>query len=147
MRLFNQGVRDRWFCLPVLYCMLLDAGFTLGCQPAEYWRDAARLQEGNAAWEALLARGPAVFVVGFLFYCAVMTALLLWIRGSLQKLLGMFVILAHSYGAATWCHVALPEGAYWYGLLGVLLSEALVFAIYWRLMSARTATGRDAPAV
>ena len=133
MKLFSKGPRDPWFCLPVLFCMLLDAGFTLGCQPAEYWSDPANLQEGNPAWEVLLAQGPAVFIVGFLAYCAVLAGVLAWVRGALQKLLGMFLLLAHSYGAATWCHVGLPEGAYWWALLAMLLTEAAAFAVYWHL--------------
>ncbi len=133
MKLFSAGRRDPWFCLPVAFCMLLDAGFTLACQPAEYWGDPSSLAEGNPAWEALLARGPVLFVVGFLAYCAVMAGLLVWIRGSLQKLLGAFLMLAHSYGAATWAHTALPEEVYWWALLGVLLAEAVSFAVYWRL--------------
>jgi hypothetical protein len=113
--------------------MLLDAGFTLGCQPAEYWSRHALMDEGNPAWEMLLARGPAVFVAGFLAYALIMAGVLVWLTGTLQKLLGAFVLLAHSYGAATWCHTSLPEGIYWWALLGMFLTEALAFAAYWRL--------------
>ena len=108
--------RDPWFCLPVLVSMVLDAGVSLACQPAAYWRDPAAFQEGNAAWALLLARGPAVFLAGFLVYCLVVAGVLAWLRGVLQKLLGMFVLLAHSYGAASWLHVELPERAWWWGL-------------------------------
>jgi hypothetical protein len=73
MKLFGKGVRDPWFCLPVLFCMLL----------------------------------------------------------------------AHSYGAATWCHVALPDGVYWYALLGVLLAEATLYALSRHLSAARAGGERN----
>ena len=125
--------RDPWFCLPVLVCMLLDAGVSLACQPAAYWRDPATMHEGNPAWAALLAHGPGVFLAGFLLYGLIIAAALVWLRGALQKLLGMFVLLAHSYGAASWLHVELPDRAYWWGLIGLLLVEAIAFALYWHL--------------
>jgi hypothetical protein len=130
---FRRGLRDPWFCLPVILCVLLDAGFTLGCQPAEYWSRHAVLNEGNPAWEWLLARGPAVFVAGFVVYGLALCGVLAWLTGTLQKLLGAFVLLAHSYGAATWCHTSLPESIYWWALLGIFLLEAAAFAAYWRL--------------
>jgi hypothetical protein len=125
--------RDPWFCLPVVFCMLADAGVSLAFQPAAYWRDPSLVVEGNAAWEVLLARGPEAFLAAFVTYCAVVTALLLWLTGALQKLLGMFILLAHSYGAASWCHVHLSDRTYWWLLLAIFLAEALVFAVYWRL--------------
>lgn len=133
MKLFSKNPRDPWFCLPVLFCMFMDAGFTLAGQPAEYWADPGGVQEGNPAWALLLAKGPAVFVGGFLLYALVIAALLVWITGALQKLLGGFVLLAHSYGAASWCHTGLSEGTYWWALLGILLAEAIALAVYWRL--------------
>lgn len=129
----SRGVRDPWFCLPVGVCMLMDAAVSLACQPAAYWADPANLQEGNAAWGVLLARGPAAFIGGFLVYCAVMACVLVWLTGALQKLLGMFLLLAHSYGAASWCHVELPDRTYWWMLVGMLLAEAAAFAVYWHL--------------
>ena len=133
MKPSRRGTRDPWFCLPVVSCMLMDAGVSLGFQPAAYWSDPASMHEGNPAWAALLARGPAAFVGGFLLYCLLIAFLLVWLTGALQKLLGMFVLLAHSYGAASWCHVELPARTYWWALLGVLLAEALTFALYWHL--------------
>lgn len=129
----GERVRDPWFCVPVLVCMLADAGVSLGCQPAAYWSNPAAVQEGNAAWAVLLARGPVAFLAGFLLYCAIIAGLLVWLRGALQKLLGMFVLLAHSYGAASWLHVELPDRAYWWGLVTLLLVEATAFALYWHL--------------
>lgn len=128
--------RDPWFCLPVVACMLGDAAISLAFQPAAYWHDPAALREGNAAWAALMVRGPAVFLAAFLLYCLVIGTLLVWLRGALQKLLGMFVLLAHSYGSASWLHVELPDRVYWWGLIGLLLVEALAFAVYWRLSAA-----------
>jgi hypothetical protein len=113
--------------------MVMDAAVSLACQPAAYWADPANLQEGNAAWGVLLARGPAAFIGGFLVYCIVMAGVLVWLTGVLQKLLGMFLLLAHSYGAASWCHVELPDRAYWWALVGMLLAEAGAFAVYWYL--------------
>jgi hypothetical protein len=81
----------------------------------------------------LLAQGPMTFVIGFLLYCQAVMAVLIWLTGSLQKLLGMFVLLAHSYGAVSWCHVELPDQTYWWILMTVLLVEASAFALYWRL--------------
>jgi hypothetical protein len=73
------------------------------------------------------------FLGGFVAYGLGITALVLWLRGALQKLLGMFVLLAHSYGAASWCHIELADRAYWWALVGMLLLESLAFAVYWRL--------------
>lgn len=125
--------RDAWFCLPVLYAMGLDASITLFFQPQEYWADPAHVQEANGTWAALLLHGPAVFGAVFLLYMAAVAGLMLWLRGALQKVLGMFVFLAHAYGAASWAHVAPGEESYWWVLLGVVLSQALAFAAYWRL--------------
>ena len=121
------GLRDPWFCLPVVVCMLIDAVVSLACQPAAYWNNPASVREGNPAWEVLLARGPAAFLGGFLLYCILMAAVLIWLSGALQKLLGMFLLLAHSYGAASWCHVELPDRTYWWVLVGMLLLEALAW--------------------
>jgi len=135
-RLLPPGARDPWFCLPVGVCMLLDAAVSLACQPADYWSDPSRVQEGNSAWAALMGSGPAVFLAVFLLYCLVVAGLMLWLTGTLQKLLGMFVLLAHSYGAASWCHVEFPEKVYWWGLMAIFLAEAGAFAVYWRLSPA-----------
>ncbi len=113
--------------------MLLDAGVTLVMQPEAYWSDPAEFQEGNASWGLLLARGPLAFVVGFLLYCLVIAGLILWLRGALQKLLGMFVLLAHSYGAASWCHIRASENLSWVFLMGTLLVQAVGFSLYWHL--------------
>lgn len=129
----DARVRDPWFLLPVLVAMVTDAGVSLACQPAGYWTDPAAFQEGNAAWAVLLAQGPVVFMAGFLVYCVVIVGLLVGLRGALQKLLGMFVLLAHNYGSASWLHVELPDRAWWWGLIGLLLVEALAFALYWHL--------------
>lgn len=137
--------RDPWFALPVLTCMLADAAVSLACQPAGYWSDPAKYQEGNSVWATLLAAGPAAFGGGFLVYCAVIAALVLWLKGALQKLLGMFALLAHSYGAASWCHVELPDGAYWWALVALLLAEAGAFALWWRLRDPGEAEGRANP--
>lgn len=133
MKQLQKGVRDPWFCMPVAACMLMDAGVSLACQPAAYWADPANLREGNAAWGMLLAKGPAAFLGGFLVYCIVMAGVLIWLTGALQKLLGMFLLLAHSYGAASWCHVELADRVYWWALVGMLLAEAFAFAVYWHL--------------
>lgn len=125
--------RDPWFCLPVVVCMLIDAGISLAMQPASYWSDPSTVHEGNPTWELLLSSGPAWFLVGFAGYCLIIASALVWLRGALQKLLGMFVLLAHSYGAAGWCHLELSEGAYWWGLIAVFLLGAVVFSVYWRL--------------
>jgi len=108
MKQATERVRDPWFCLPVLVCMVADAGVSLACQPAAYWSDPSAFHEGNPAWAILLARGPA----------------------------GMFVLLAHSYGAASWLHVELPDRAWWWGLVGLLVVEAVAFAVYWHLSPA-----------
>jgi len=133
-----RRLRDPWFSLPVAAAILFDAGVSLACQPARFWKDPAALQEGNPAWGALLAKGPAAFIAGFLVYCVIIVALLIWLRGVPQKLLGMFVLLAHSYGAASWCHVSLPAHVYWWALMAIFLSEAAAFAVYWQLRSKRT---------
>ena len=130
---FRRGPRDPWFCLPVLLCMAMDAAVSLAFQPAAYWANPASLREGNTAWAALMAMGPLAFVGGFALYGLVVAALLVWLTGALQKVLGMFVLLAHSYGAASWCHVELPSGVYWWALVGLLLAEAVAFAVYWHL--------------
>lgn len=137
--------RDPWFSLPVVVCMLLDAAVSLAFQPAAYWSNPTALREGNAAWAALMVRGPAAFLAGFLLYCLIIAALLVWLRGALQKLLGMFVLLAHSYGSASWLHVELPDRTYWWGLIALLLVEALAFAVYWRLSSASGAPCQTPP--
>jgi len=129
--------RDPWFCLPVLLAMLLDAGVTLVMQPQAYWSNPAEFQEGNASWSLLLARGPLAFVVGFRLYCLVIAVLILWFKGALQKLLGMFVLLAHSYGAASWCHIWASEDVSWLFLMGTLLAQAVGFSLYWRLSEIR----------
>jgi len=129
----SERLRDPWFCLPVTVCMLADAGVSLACQPPAYWSNPSAFHEGNPAWAVLLARGPAVFVAGFLVYGLILAGVLVWLRGALQKLLGMFVLLAHSYGAASWLHVELPERSWWWGLVGLLLVEAVAFAAYWHL--------------
>lgn len=113
--------------------MLLDAAVSLACQPAAYWTRPAAMREGNPAWAAFLARGPAAFVLVFLAYAVVVAALLLWLSGVLQKVLGMFVLLAHSYGAASWLHTELPERTYWWALIAMFLVQAVIFALYWRL--------------
>jgi hypothetical protein len=136
--------RDPWFLLPVLVAMLTDAAVSLLCQPWGYWSDPASFQEGNAAWAVLLAQGPAVFLGGFFVYCLAVAGFLVWIRGALQKLLGMFILLAHSYGSASWLHVELPDRVYWWGLIGLLLLEALAFALYWHLTPLRAGHDRGA---
>jgi hypothetical protein len=133
MRAWQKGLHDPWFCLPVLFCMAADAGVSLACQPAAYWANPAALREGNSAWAVLMAKGPAAFIGGFVVYGIVVAALLVWLTGALQKVLGMFVLLAHSYGAASWCHVELPSRTYWWALVGLLLAEAVTFALYWHL--------------
>ncbi len=144
MKAFRKGTRDPWFCLPVLFCMAADAAVSLACQPAAYWANPAALREGNSAWAALMAKGPAAFIGGFVVYGLVVAALLVWLTGALQKVLGMFVLLAHSYGAASWCHVELPSRTYWWALVGLLLAEAIAFAVYWRLSPVRGKDGQPA---
>ena len=140
-RIWERAVRgeaaDPWFCLPVGLAMLLDAAVSLACQPGAYWADPACVSEGNTTWGCLLARGPAAFILGFLIYVAVVSALLLWVSGAPQKLLGVFVLLAHSYGAASWGHVALGDAAAWWALMGLFLVEAAAFAVYWHLRERR----------
>ena len=146
MKKTRQGVRDPWLCLPVVVSMLLDAGVSLACQPSEYWDNPAAAYEGNPAWAPLLARGPGAFLAGFAVYCVAISGLLVWLTGTLQKLLGMFVLLAHSYGAASWCHVKLPDRAYWWGLMGLFLIEATTFAAYWHCTRV-SRVGRSAPSL
>ena len=132
----GQRIRDPWFLLPVLFCMFMDAGVSLAFQPSGYWNDPSLAHEGNPTWVVFLAIGPLAFLGAFLVYAAVIALLLLWLRGALQKLLGMCVLLAHSYGAATWCYVALPDRWYWWGLMALLILEAIVFSVYWYLSPA-----------
>ena len=132
-----KRIRDPWFALPVAVCILMDAGVSLACQPAGYWNDPAAFHEGNPAWGVLLAWGPAAFLAGFVVYCILIVGVLTWLSAVPQKLLGMFVLLAHSYGAASWCHVTLPENLYWWALMALFLAEAAAFAVYWHLSSAR----------
>jgi hypothetical protein len=128
--------RDPWFCLPVAVAMVLDAAVSLYSQPSGFWGDPALADEGNSAWGVLLAIGPWAFVLGFLLYCVAIAGLLMHLSGVPQKLLGMFVLLAHSYGAASWCHVELPDRTYWWALMVVFLFEASAFAVWWHLRSA-----------
>jgi hypothetical protein len=93
-----ERVRDPWFLLPVLFCMLMDAGVSLAFQPTGYWNDPSLAHEGNPTWVVFLAIGPVAFLGAFLVYAIVIALLLFWLRGALQKLLGMCVLLAHSYG-------------------------------------------------
>jgi hypothetical protein len=113
--------------------MLLDAAVSLACHPGGYWNHPSVVDEANPTWGYLLALGPAAFLLGFMVYMGVMMCLLLWLTGALQKLLGAFVLLSHSYGAASWCHVRLPGAAYWWALMGLFLMEAAAFAAYWGL--------------
>ncbi|MBA4386820.1 MAG: hypothetical protein C0404_02495 [Verrucomicrobia bacterium] len=140
-----ERIRDPWFCMPVLFCIAMDAVVSLACQPAAYWTNPACASEGNSTWAMLLAKGPLFFLGAFAVYAIVMAALLLWLRGALQKLLGMFVLLSHSFGAATWCHESLPDRWYWWALLAMLLTEAMVFTIYWHVSSVcvKTPTRHD----
>jgi len=124
---------DPWFCLPVAVAMLFDAAVSLACQPGAYWNHPAAVDEANSTWGRLLALGPAAFILGFVVYVGVMMCLLLWLSGALQKLLGAFVLLAHSYGTASWCQVRLPGPVYWWALMGLFLVEAAALAAYWRL--------------
>ena len=136
-RVVSREGADPWFCLPVGVAMLLDAVVYLACQPGAYWNDPSCVSEGNATWGCLLALGPAAFILAFLIYVAVVTCVLLWVSGALQKLLGVFVLLAHSYGAASWCHVALGDAASWWALMGLFLVQAGAFAAYWGLRGRR----------
>ena len=132
-RVAERREADPWFALPVGLTMLLDAGVSLACQPLAYRGDPSHAVEANSTWGRLLALGPAAFLLAFLAYAAVIAGLLLWLRGALQKLLGVFVMLAHSYGAASWCHAELPERAWWWALMALFLVEASAFALWWRL--------------
>jgi hypothetical protein len=125
--------RDPWFCLPVVFCMLADAGVSLVFQPGAYWQDTSRSISRDAGWGVLLTEGPGVFLSAFLVYCAVVAGIVVLVRGPAQKLFGMFIILAHSYGAASWCRAYPSDKLYWLHLLVLFLAEALVFAVYWRL--------------
>jgi hypothetical protein len=127
---------DPWFALPVLTAMVLDAGISLACQPSGYWSNPALADEGNSAWGLLLVISPWAFAAGFLVYCSAMVGVLLHLSGVPQKLLGMFLLLAHSYGGASWCHVELPDRVYWWALMVLFMVEAGAFAAYWHLAGA-----------
>ena len=136
-RAFAKRGADPWFCLPVGTAMVLDAVVSLACQPGVYWSDPSRVEEANSTWGCLLALGPVAFILSFVVYVGIMMGLFLWLSGPLQKFLGAFVLLAHSYGAASWCQVVLPEAVYWWALMGLFAVQAVSFSIYWHLREHR----------
>jgi hypothetical protein len=123
---------DPWFMLPVCAAMVADATITLALQGTSYWADPSSVEEGNSTWSLILSLGPLAFALVFCAYCASVAVLLTWLRDWPQKLLGMFLLLSHSYGAASWLHVELSESAYWWGLMILFLVEASAFSYYWR---------------
>jgi len=123
---------DPWFVLPVCVALVADAAITLALQESSYWSNPTSVNEGNSTWFLILRLGPWAFVSLFVLYCASMALLLTWLTDWPQKLLGTFILLSHSYGAASWLHVELSESSYWWGLMLLFVLEASAVAFYWR---------------
>jgi len=124
---------DPWFALPVCAALVADAAITLALQPGSYWSNPSSVKEGNSTWLLILGLGPWAFALVFVLYASTVALLLLWVRDWPQKVLGMFLLLSHSYGAASWLHVELSESAYWWGLMILFVAEAAMFAVYWHV--------------
>lgn len=115
----------------MLLPMLVDLALTVTLQPEEFWKNSMYAVEGSPLGLPFLQKGASFFVLGFFVWVLLAYFILLKLPGPLDLVFLLTVIIAHSWGAASWLPRIFGGGFYCPTILYfVLVSAVTVF--FWK---------------
>lgn len=118
--------KKRWLLLiPAFWASGFDIAISIIQQPKEYWAgDLLASNEGNPVGKFMMMKHVSgIFVVSF-SWLVVITCLGYYLPNKLSRIFLVFVLIAHSYGAATWINRAY---GFWVEILFFIFNAFLFF--------------------
>lgn len=106
-------------CVPPVVLALLDGGLTLALQPAEYWKNAAAVNEASPLWVAFLSRSPLAYLAAATVYLAIVCACIRFLPRRAAFIASLTVSLWHIVGASSWVLNSWGANGYWGGVIGL----------------------------
>lgn len=85
----------------------LDCFVTLTGQSSSYWLNSTLINEGSPV--TFLPQGPVIYILSFLVYIAFLGLMLYLLPKQYALLLGILIVVGHSWGAMTWLYIVLPK--------------------------------------
>lgn len=113
-------------CVPPVALALLDGGLTLALQPAEYWKNAATVNEASPLWAVFLSHSPLAYAAAATVYLAIVCALIRFLSKRAAFVVSLTVSLWHIVGASTWILGNYGPAGYWGGTFAILVIAFLL---------------------
>lgn len=120
-----------YFVIAALIPSLLDGIITLVGQPASYWSDFSKIDEGAPL--TFLMYGPWIFLLSVVVYTVLLGLIIYKLPKWISLGVGLFFFMAHSNGVQGWIGPIIMDKAqflfdyYWY--ITVLYSFVVVIII------------------
>lgn len=133
---------NAWLCLgPVLF-YTLDLSLTLGGQSRAYWDGSFdKVHEASAFPRWLLMQHPLLLPAVGYTWIGGMCAMMLWLPGSLARIVGFILQFGHTLGAASWLVLKLPFG--WGAAAALIFASSLLLDWTWKRQSPASAATDD----
>jgi hypothetical protein len=121
------------FIYPVILVMCLDFLFTMIGQPANYWTDFSKVNEGSPLGFNLLKINPIYFLIFCLLYLFAMVVLIKKLPFKIGAILALSLFLGHSYGSSSWVYYLFQKMGFetsmfshWYLTIGYLAIISMI---------------------
>lgn len=117
--------------IPALWACLFDTAITILHQPENYWKgDLTLANEGNPIGAFFMKyHTSGIFIISFLWIILV-AALGYYLPRKISRVLLLFTLIAHSYGASTWLS---NRYGFWYVIIFILFNSFLFYVAEDRL--------------
>jgi len=103
MKFNNPFSKENIFIVfPLALVTTLDLIFTLIGQSQDYWRNFQFFNEANLFARFLLSVNPALFVLLFFLYFALVLLFIFNLKKPFNLMLYIFFFLIHSWGSSSW---------------------------------------------
>lgn len=113
--------------IPALWASLFDITITIVHQSKDYWNGNLDMaNEGNPIGNFMMKNHVSgIFVISF-FWLIVIGVLGYYLPKKISKIVLLFVLIAHSWGASTW--ISMHYG-FWYVILFIGFNAILFYKI------------------
>lgn len=120
--------------MPALWACTIDLILTIINQPIEYWHGSLQVaNEGNPIIIYLMkisVYGLFIFLGLWLLFIGIIT---LYLSPLLTKMLSLFVLIAHTYGAASW----LSQCCGFWAVINYIILNSVIFVVFESIYSLR----------
>jgi hypothetical protein len=113
--------------IPAYFASIIDITITIANQAPEYWKgDLSKANEGNPIGGTLMKMDVSgIFIISGL-WLLIIGPLGYHLPNKLSSIFLLFVLVAHSFGAATWVS---PRYGFWITMLLILVNSIIYILV------------------